>query len=132
MLIYSSTWKIKEGRLEEYKRFTKQFMKIIEENEPQLIAFHVFLNEDETEMTSIHIHPDATSMDSHMQVVEQVLGEDMLEWVGRADFVEPEHIEIYGTPSQTLLEADKPLVDSGIPRNIKPLHFAGFTRSTAG
>lgn len=83
-------------------------------------------------MTSIQIHPDAASMDFHMQVVEQVLGEEMFEWVERTDFVEPKHLEIYGTPSTGLLEADQPLVESGIARSVKPLHIAGFTRSTAG
>jgi hypothetical protein len=131
-LIYISTWRIKEGKLEEYKRFTKEFLDLIKDKEPQLIAFHLFINEDGTEMTSIQIHPDAASMDFHMQVVEQVLGEEMLEWVDRADFVEPKHVEIYGTPSANLLEADQPLVDSGIMRGIKPRYLAGFTRSSAG
>lgn len=131
-LIYISTWRIKEGKLEDYKRFTKEFLEIIKAKEPQLIAFHLFLNEDGTEVTSVQIHPDAASMDFHLQMVEQVLGEEMFEWVERTDFVEPKQIEIYGTPSAGLLEADQPLVESGIARSIKPLHIAGFTRSTAG
>jgi hypothetical protein len=92
----------------------------------------MYFNEDETEMTSIQIHPDAASMDFHMQVIQQVLGGDMNEWVKRADFLEPKHIEIYGTPSAAVLEADQPRVEAGIPRSVKPLHFTGFTRSTAG
>ena len=131
-LIYISTWRIKEGKLEDFKQFTRELVEIYEAKEPQLIAFHIFSNDDGTEMTSVHIHPDAASMDFHMQVVEQALGEDMRKWVERADFLEPKHIEIYGTPSAGLLEADRPLVESGIARSIKPLHIAGFTRSTAG
>jgi hypothetical protein len=131
-LIFISTWKIKEGRLEDYKQFAKEFIEHVKAKEPQLIAFNIFLNEDESEMTSIQIHPDAASMDFHMQVLEQALGEDMREWVERADFLEPKHIEIYGTPNAALLEADQPKVEAGIPRSVKPLHLAGFTRSTAG
>jgi hypothetical protein len=131
-LIYISTWRFKEGKLEVYKQFTKEFLEIIKAKEPQLIAIHLSLNEDGTEVTSIQIHPDAASMDFHMQLVEQVLGEEMDEWVERADFVEPKHIEIYGMPSAGLLEADQPLVESGTARSVKPLHIAGFTRSTAG
>jgi hypothetical protein len=92
----------------------------------------MYFNEDGTEMASIQLHPDAASMDFHMQVLAKVIGEDMVEWIERADFLEPKQIEIYGTPSAKLLEADQPLVDAGIPRSVKPLHFAGFTRSTAG
>jgi hypothetical protein len=83
-------------------------------------------------MTNIQVHPDAASMAFHMQVVTQVIGEDIIEWLERSDFLEPKHIEIYGTPSAKLLEVDQPLVDAGIPRSVKPVHFAGFTRSTAG
>jgi hypothetical protein len=130
-LIYISTWRIKEGKLEDYKQFTKEFLEIIKAKEPQLIAIHLFLSEDGTEVTSIQVHPDAASMDTHMQTVEKVLGEDMGEWVERVDFIEPKHLEIYGNPSADLLEADQPLVESGIERSIKPLHLAGFTRSSA-
>jgi hypothetical protein len=131
-LIFVSTWKIREGRLEDYKQFSKELIEHIKAKEPQLIAFNMYFNEDETEMTSIQVHPDAASMDFHLQVLANVIGEDMIAWIDRADFLEPKHIEIYGTPSTTLLEADQPLVEAGIPRSVKPLHFAGFTRSAAG
>ena len=131
-LIFISTWKIKEGRLEDYKQFARELIEHFKAKEPQLIAFNTYFNEDETEMTSIQVHPDAASMDFHMQVLAKVIGEDMVEWIDRADFLEPKHIEIYGTPSAKLLEADQPLVDAGIPLSVKPLHFAGFTRSTVG
>jgi len=131
-LIFISTWKIKEGRLKDYKKFAREFMEHVKAKEPQLIAFNMYFNEDETEMTSIQVHPDAASMDFHMQVLAKVIGEDMIEWIDRADFLEPKHIEIYGNPSAKLLETDQPLVDAGIPQSVKPLHFAGFTRFTAG
>ena len=131
-LIFVSTWKIREGRLEAYKQFARELMEHVKTREPQLIAFNMYFNEDETEMTSIQVHPDAASMDFHLQVLAKVIGEDMIEWIDRADFLEPKHIEIYGTPSAKLLEADQPLVDAGIPQSVKPTHFAGFTRSAAG
>jgi hypothetical protein len=130
--IYISTWRIKEGKLEDFKRFTREFVEIVKAKKPQLIAFNVFINEDGTEMTSVQVHSGAVSMDFHMQVVNQVLGEEMLEWVERADFLEPKHIEIYGTPSAGLLEADRPLVEAGIARSVKPLNVSEFTRSAAG
>jgi hypothetical protein len=132
-LIVITTAKIKEGKLEDFKLFTKELLENIEAREPQIIAMNVFLNEDGTEMTSVQIHPDAASMDSHMQAIGQVLGEDMKEWVERADLFDIKSIDIYGMPSVALLEADQPLVDSGaFTRGVKPLHVAGFTRSTAG
>ncbi len=133
-LIYISTWKIKEGRLEELKHFTREVIEIYKAREPQLIAFNVYLNEEETEMTSIHVHPDADSMDFHMGIVQQALGEDMYHWVEKGELIEPKplRLDIYGAPSQALLEADEPAVKLGVPRGIKPRHLAGFTRSSAG
>jgi hypothetical protein len=93
----------------------------------------MYLNEDGSEMTSIQVHPDAGSMDSHMKVLGEVLAEEMAEWVERADFLEINHIEIYGEPSEALLQADQQWVDSGaLTRFIKPVHLAGFTRAATG
>ncbi len=131
-LIYMSTWKIKDGRLEDFKAFTHEFVAQIEKREPHLIAFHVFLNEDETEMTSIQVHPDPASMDSHLKVVDRVLGEDMNEWVERADFVVPKAAQVFGQPSADLLEADKARIESGIPYALKPRHLTGFTHGGGG
>ncbi len=120
-LIYISTWKIKEDRLEDFKHFTRELVAIYEANEPQLIAFNVYLNEDETEMTSIHVHPNADSMDFHLGIVERALGEEMYKWVERGELIEPrpERIDIYGVPSTALLEADQPAVDAGVTRGVK-------------
>ncbi len=132
-LFLVTTARIKEGKLEDYKRFVKELLEHFEAKEPQLIAFNLFLNEDGTEMTSIQVHPNAASMDSHLQVLRQVLGEEMSEWLKRADFLEIKRIEVYGTPSATFLQADQRSVDSGAyTRSVKPVHLAGFTRSSIG
>jgi hypothetical protein len=129
-LIFITTASIKEGRLDDFKQFTEKLVANFEAREPQIVAFNVFLDEAETEMTSIQVHPTPASMDSHRELVNQVLGEDMAQWVERADFLEIKHIEIYGSPSEALLKADQSWVDSGaITRMIKPVHVAGFTRS---
>ena len=131
-LIVITTASIKEGRVDDFKQFTEKLVASFEAREPQIIAFNVFLNEDETEMTTIQVHPTPASMDSHMEVLNQALGEDMAEWVERADFLEFKSIEIYGSPTETLLQADQPWVDSGaMTRMIKPVYVAGFTRSPA-
>src|SRR5688572_1651704 len=121
-LIFVSTWKIREGRLEDYKQFAKELMEHVKTREPQLIAFNMYFNEDETEMTSIQVHPDAASMNFHLQVLAKVIGEDMIEWIDRADFLEPKQFEIYGIPSAKLLEANQPFVNAGVSQSVKPLH----------
>jgi hypothetical protein len=122
--IIISSWRVKKGKLEELKRFQRQLVEIIEAREPQLIAFNAFLNDDQTEMTSIQVHPNAASMDFHMQVLRDHLGEAMSAVAG---FVEPKGIEYYGTPPESLLESTR---SRGGNLSTKPIHLGGFTRST--
>lgn len=124
--IIISTWGIKDGKLEELKRFQRELSRIVEEKEPQLIAFNAFLNEEGTEMTSIQVHPDAASMDFHLKVIREHLGDAMS---SVADFAEPKNMEYYGTPPESLQASV-----SGRGGNLitKPIHLGGFTRSPAG
>jgi hypothetical protein len=123
--IYISTLRIKDGKLQDFKQSYREFLEFYKANEPQLIAF---LNEDGNEATSIQIHPDAASMDFHMQVLKEKMSEGGYEII---ELIEIKQIEIYGTPSTDLLEADRPLVEAGIARRVMPLHIGGFSRSTA-
>jgi hypothetical protein len=123
--IYISTWKIKEGKLEEYKRFYKKLVEIIETHEPQMISFSAFVNEEGTEMTSIQVHPDAESMNFHLQVLGQQVGDAMKEVAG---FLKPISAEYYGAVPKSMLEFDW---GDGVAVDIKPQQIAGFTRLTA-
>ena len=127
-----STLRVKEGKLETYKRYMRELLKTFETKEPQLIAFHVFLNEDGTEMTSIQIHPDAASMDFHLHVLGQVLPRLKEQFGDVFEFIELKRIEYYGTPSASALESVRRFMESGVALSFKPLHVGGFTRSTAG
>lgn len=122
--ILVSTWKIKEGKLEELVRFQRGLAEVIEANEPQLIAFNAFINEDETEMTSIQVHPDAASMDFHLQVLRDKLGDAMS---AVAEFAEPKSLEYYGMPPESLQSSVGARDGSGA----KPIHIGGFTRLVA-
>ena len=130
-LIYISTWKIKEGKLDELKEFSREFVGHIEAREPQLIAMNTFINDEGTEMTSIQVHPDSASMESHLSVINQILGEDMNEWLERGELIEPIRAELFGTPGPALLESDRPRIEAGVPYFVKSTNIAGFTRKPA-
>ena len=124
-LIVISTFRVKEGKLEDLHRYYKKIVAIVEANEPQIIAFHGFLNEDGTEMTSIQVHPDTASMEFHMQVLKENWDESFSEYSQMADGIRGEY---YGTPPASALEMT---IQTGADPIIKPLHVAGFTRSAA-
>ena len=125
-LIVISTFRVKEGKLEDLKRYSEKILGIVEPNEPQLIAFHEFLNEDGTEMTSIQVHPDTASMDLHMQVLRDNWDESFGEY---GQILEAISVEYCGTPPESALEMDRQ-GDWGL--RLKPRHIAGFTRPTSG
>jgi quinol monooxygenase YgiN len=83
---------IKEGKLEDFTRFYKEVVETVEEHEPRMIAFHGFVDEDGTEMTIIQVHPDVASMDFHMQVLSNKLGEHVARALG-PELIKPKHVE---------------------------------------
>jgi hypothetical protein len=45
----------------------------VESNEPRLIAFNLYLDDEGSSVTGVQVHPDAQSMVSHMQVVRDYI-----------------------------------------------------------
>jgi len=95
--IFIGTHTIKEGKLEDFKQHFRDFCAFIEENEPRLIHFALYISEDGKEVSIVQVHPDEDSMALHMQVGA--------EHFARAyEFLDvTKSIQIYGTPSDALL-----------------------------
>jgi hypothetical protein len=128
-VVYVSTWRIKEGRFEDYRRFFAKQLQIIDENEPRIVAFLAFANEDGTEMTHVHVYPDVPTLDEHMTVLADKMGllADDLSAVFR--YLEPVRTEVFGTPPQRAREMDDEIVRTGVPFTFKPRFVGGFTRT---
>lgn len=119
------TFTIKEGKLEAFKRSLGEFFRIIEANEPRLLALNAYLNEDGTEVTFVHVHPDAASMETHEEGAH-----GHTEQVSKECLDATKRLEIYGTPSDIIRETLKQLVTTGIPVRVMPEGVGGFTRLT--
>jgi hypothetical protein len=46
--IFIGIHSLKEGKLEDFKKYEQELVELVEANEPRLIAFHIFLNQDGT------------------------------------------------------------------------------------
>jgi hypothetical protein len=121
--IFIGTHRIREDKREEFTADARALAKVVEEREPQLHAFHFFLNDDETEATVVQVHPNAESMLTHMAVAEQQITK------GAEEQLETQSIQIYGPPNETVLGMIEQLSQAGVPISVKPLHLAGFTRT---
>lgn len=100
---------------------------MVEASEPRLIAFNVYVSEDGAEATIVQVHPDPDSMLFHMQVAREHIGEAY-----RSVLEETERIDVYGDPSDAVMETIRQLAGSGVPLSVKAHHLGGFTRSIAG
>ncbi len=96
-IVYIDRSEIREGKLEELKTAMKELVELVEANEPRLIAYNVYFTEDGTRMTVVHIHLDSASLEFHMKVA----GPAFPKFV---EFVELLTIDVYGKPSEDLLE----------------------------
>lgn len=124
--IFIATNRLKEGKLEEERKRVSGLCDFIEANEPRLIAFNEYVNEDGTEVGVVQIHPDAESMEFHMNVVREQAERAYAETLDTTT-----SIQVYGTPSDTVLEMLRQQAGSGVSLTVRRYHLGGFTRTQA-
>src|SRR3989442_1971706 len=62
--IFIATNRIRDGRFGAEQQRVPGLSHFIEANEPRLIAFNEYVNEDHSEVTVVQVHPDAASLNS--------------------------------------------------------------------
>jgi quinol monooxygenase YgiN len=117
------TFAIKQGKLDAFRQSLPEFFKTIEAKEPRLLALNAYLNDDGTEATFVHIHPDAASMERHEEVAHEPT-----ERIRREFLDATASLQVYGEPSPVMREKERHLAEQGIPLTIKSEHLGGFTR----
>jgi len=75
----------------------------------------------------VQIHPDADSMGLHMNVVRERAERAYSETLDATT-----SIQVYGTPSDTVLEMLRQQAGSGVSLTVRRCHLGGFTRAQAG
>jgi hypothetical protein len=126
VIVYVDTAEVRNGALEELKKAIKELVDFVEENEPRLIAYNVYLSDDGSGMTVVQVHPDAESLEYHMEVAGPVFRQFV-------ELVTLSSIRIYGEASEKLLQQSHEkarLLGCGATVLADDLH-AGFTRFPA-
>ena len=122
LLIAVDSSEIRKGKLDAVKAGIAELTEFVEANEPEMIAYSVYLDEEAGRMTVVQIHPSSASMELHMEIAAPVFRKfaGLLD-LKRADF--------YGKPSEALLERmrEKTELLGGAPVVVNELH-AGFAR----
>jgi quinol monooxygenase YgiN len=117
------SYSIKPGKLEEARKRIAELVDFVETNEPRMIAFHCFLDEEGTTMTVVQVHPDAASMEFHLQV-------NAKHFATAFDYLDEQLSEQYFGPMSESLAAELSKWDEpGRKLMSMPVHEGGFTRS---
>jgi hypothetical protein len=124
-IVFISHNKMKEGKLDAFRKFNQEGFLLIREQKPATVALLAYAGEDGGEVSFVHVFPDAEAMDIHFQ------GAD--ERSKRAyEFMRPISMEIYGSPNDGVLEMMKQIAESGVTVSIDTDHLGGFLRLKSG
>ena len=121
--IFIATNRLKPGKLAAERKRVPGLVDFVEANEPRLIAFNEYANEESTEVAVVQVHPDADSMAFHMEVVAERAAAAYAETVDATT-----SIQVFGMPSNAVLEMLERQAGAGVPLSVKPSHLGGFTR----
>jgi quinol monooxygenase YgiN len=123
--VYVGTWTIKPGKLEEARKVLAEHAEFVETNEPRLIAFHVYFDEEGRTASVVQVHPDSASMEFHMQVISEHLSAafEIIDTILSEQY--------YGPMSESLSETLSKWESPDVTVTKMPIYEAGFTRANA-
>jgi hypothetical protein len=96
-IVYVDTSEVRIGQLNDLKLAMGELVRFVEANEPRLVAYNVYFNEDGTRMTVLHISPDSAALEHHMSVAGPKFPP-----IGK--FIRMLSIDLYGRPDTELVE----------------------------
>lgn len=119
-LIFISRSRVKPGKLDMYEAHLTEATELVESEEPRVIGFNSYRSDDGTEVSTVHVHPDSASLDTHLQLFTEKLADRVFEAVDSYE------IDVYGTPSDGALEMLGQM--PGLHVRVLPRHDGGFLR----
>jgi hypothetical protein len=122
--IFIATNRLREGKLQAERERVPELSAFIQANEPRVIAFNEYANEEGTQVAVVQVHPDAESMELHTNVVAERAARAYA-----ATLEVTTSIQVFGTPSDAVLEMLRRQAGAGVPLTVHRHHLGGFTRS---
>lgn len=114
--IYTSVFKVREGKLEDYRAFTQRVAALVQEQEPEMIHFGIYLDPDTGEATTVQVHRSVDNFARHMDLVTPMMAEAR-ELIDLSEMT----IRIYGQPTEPILEQMRSLAGAGASVRIAQL-----------
>lgn len=121
-IVFVSKHGVKAGNATQLREQYEQTTGYIAAEKPGTAVFLAYLNEAETEICTIHVFPDASAFDAHLEGVGE-RSEGMMELLEYGEF------EIYGSASPEALEMMEQAASVGASLTVRPDFVAGYLRS---
>jgi hypothetical protein len=121
--IFIATNRLKRGMLEQEKKRVPDLIDFIQANEPRLLAFNEYANEEGTEVAVVQVHPDADSMVFHMELIADRAASAYADTIDATTGV-----QVFGSPGNIVTEMLRRHAGADVPISITPYHLGGFTR----
>ena len=122
-LIYTGTYRVRDGRLEDALKKLTEHTEFVEVNEPRLVAFHVFTDEAAGTVSVVQLHRDPESMEFHMRLVAEHIQSALGDYLG-----ETVSTHVYGGAGAPIVDVIREHDPSA---EVVTQHVAGFTRTSA-
>jgi quinol monooxygenase YgiN len=118
--IFINTYAIRPGKEEEYKKAFQEVAQLVEAEEPQMLYFACHVSENGDEVTTVQVHADADNLIHHMKLAEEHIDRAMRDLLDTSEM----RIQIYGTPSDALLDQMRQVAGSGVSVTVSPATVA--------
>src|SRR5205807_7699029 len=96
---------------------------VVDQNEPQLIAFNEYVNDDGTEATVVQVHPDAASIQKHLAIIGERAAQAYDETLDATLAV-----QIFGPVDPQMLNTLRGQTGEGVSLTVATEHLGGFTQ----
>ncbi|KQV04426.1 MULTISPECIES: hypothetical protein [unclassified Kitasatospora] len=123
LIYYVDRSDIREGKLAEVQNGMRDLATFVEAREPQLMAYNFYIDESESTMTLVAVHPDSASMEFHLE-----LGGPKFRAFGA--LIRMRSIDVYGRPSPAVVDQLRRKAEM-LGGGVVTLHTlqAGFSRN---
>jgi hypothetical protein len=93
LLAYVDTSAVREEAIEVLEAAIDELVEFVDANVPDALAYSVYLSEDRSTMTVIHVHADPRSLEQHLEVGAQAFRKF-------AGLLTLQSIRVYGEPTE--------------------------------
>ena len=125
-ILFVSHWRVQPGALDRLRELSGEVAGRFRTEKPRTLSWLAYLDDSGTSISFVHLFADAEAMELHVE------GADARRKAA-SDLMEPRGYEIYGAPSDSVLDQMRRTADAaGVTLRLEPdLVAGGFLRLTA-